>query len=91
MDKQTAIAHLRKRLLVLLGGLLVSYLISFGLAVFLILDANVGDRPWVWAVVAGFAVMAIIHIRAQFRRYDALVRMVEEDEDFAAAGDRNQD
>ncbi len=68
-------------MLVLLGGLLFSYFISFGIAFFLAADAGVLNVPWVWVIFAGFAVLAIIHIRAQFRRYDYLVRMVESSED----------
>ena len=81
MDKQDAIKRLRKRLIVLLAGLLFSYFISFGITIFLVTDAGVLNVPWVWAIIVGFAVLAIIHIRAQFRRYDYLVRMAEGSED----------
>jgi hypothetical protein len=81
MDKQAIIKRLRKRLLVLLAGLLFSYAISFGITIFLISDAGVINVPWVWAIILGFVVLAFIHVRAQFRRYDFLVRMAEESED----------
>ncbi len=65
----------------MLAGLLFSYAISFGIAIFLAADADVLDIPWVWAIILAFAVLGIIHIRAQFQRYDALVRMVESGDD----------
>jgi hypothetical protein len=80
-DPQEQIKRLRKRLVVLLAGLFFSYLVSFGIAIFLIVDAGVINVPWVWAIIVGFAVLAIVHIRSQFRRYDFLVRMVESPED----------
>lgn len=81
MDKQAIIKRLRKRLLVLLAGLFFSYLVSFGITIFLMVDAGVANTPWVWAIILGFVVLAFIHVRAQFRRYDFLVRMAEESED----------
>ena len=79
--REKLIRRLRKRLLVLLAGLLFSYFISFGIAIFLVVDAGVINVPWVWAIIVAFAVLALIHVRAQFRRYDTLVRIVEESED----------
>lgn len=67
--------------MVLLAGLFFSYMMSFGITLFLIADAGVANVPWVWVIVVGFVVLAIVHIRAQFRRYDAMVRMIETSED----------
>ena len=81
MDKQETIKRLRKRFIVLLGGLVFSYLVSFGIAIFLFADSGVLETIWGWPVIFGFAVMAFFHLRAQYRRYDYFVRMAETSED----------
>lgn len=81
MDKQDSVKHIRKRLLVLLAGLALSYLMSFGVAIFLFVDAGIFDTVWGWPIIAGLAVLAFIHLRSQFRRYDALMRMAESADD----------
>ena len=85
MNKQDAIKRLRKRLLVLLAGLLFSYVISFGLVIFLVIDADLLASDLGPPIVIGLGVLAVLlaffHLRAQFRRYDYLVRMAEESED----------
>lgn len=81
MNKRDVVKHLRKRLLVLIAGLAMSYAISFGVAIFLFIDAKIFGTPWGWPIIAGFAVLAIVHLRSQFRRYDALVRMAERRDD----------
>ena len=80
MNKQDAVKHLRKRLLVLMAGLALSYVISFGVAIFLFVDAGIFETQWGWPIIVGLAVLAIVHLRSQFRRYDALVRLAESDE-----------
>ena len=81
MDREQAVKHLRKRLFVLLAGLAVSYVISFGLAIFLIVDADLMASESGKPIVIGIAIVAVglayLHVRAQFRRYDYLVRMAE--------------
>ncbi len=81
MDKEEAVKQLRKRLLMLFGALVVSYACSFGVAIFLFADSGVLETAWGWPVIGGFAVLAFIHLRSQFRRYDYLVRMAESSED----------
>jgi len=81
MEKEQAVKHLRKRLLVLMAGLAMSYVISFGVAIFLFVDAGIFDTPWGWPIIIGLAVLAFVHLRSQFRRYDTLVRMAEGNED----------
>jgi hypothetical protein len=81
VNKQDAVKHLRKRLLVLMAGLALSYVISFGVAIFLFVDAGIFETQWGWPIIIGLAVLAIVHLRSQFRRYDALVRLAESDED----------
>ena len=85
LDKQVTIKRIRKRLLVLLAGLALSYVISFGLAIFLVIDAellaNERGKPIVIGVAIVVVILAFLHVRAQFRRYDYLVRMAEGTED----------
>ncbi len=85
MDREQAVRHLRKRLIVLLTGLAVSYAISFGLAIFLIIDADLIASESGRLIIIGLALLGVIlaffHVRAQFRRYDYLVRMAEGSED----------
>jgi uncharacterized membrane protein len=80
MDKEQAVKHLRKRLLVLMTGLALSYVVSFGVAIFLFIDAEIFDTQWGWPIIVGLAVLAFVHLRSQFRRYDNLVRMAEIDD-----------
>ena len=81
MNKQEAIKRLRKRLLTLLAGLALSYALSFGLAIFLVFDADLladeTGKPIVIGVALVAVALAFLHVRAQFRRYDYLVRMAE--------------
>ena len=81
MNKQQAIKRLRKRLFVLLSGLALSYAVSFGLAIFLVIDAELfadeTGKPIVIGVALVAVFLAVLHVRAQFRRYDYLVRMAE--------------
>ena len=81
MNREQAVKRLRKRLLVLLAGLTVSYVVSFGLAIFLVIDAELladdTGRPIVIGVGLVVVFLAFLHVRAQFRRYDFLVRMAE--------------
>ncbi len=85
MDREQAVRYLRKRLLVLLTGLALSYAISFGLAIFLVIDADLLASESGRLIIIGLALLAVIlaffHVRAQFRRYDYLVRMAEGSED----------
>lgn len=81
MDREHAVKQLRKRLLVLMGGLTLSYVISFGVAIFLFIDAGIFASDWGLPIIIGLAVLAFIHLRSQFRRYDNLVRMAEASED----------
>jgi uncharacterized YccA/Bax inhibitor family protein len=81
MDREQAVKHLRKRLMVLLAGLALSYVISFGIAIFLIIDAELMATESGKPIVIGLGIVAVgmayFHVRAQFRRYDYLVRMAE--------------
>ena len=81
MDKQEAVKRLRKNLLVLMAGLALSYTLSFGLAIFLVIDAELmadeTGKPIVIGVAIGAIILAFLHIRAQFRRYDYLVRRAQ--------------
>ncbi|NKB50079.1 MAG: hypothetical protein GKS02_12055 [Alphaproteobacteria bacterium] len=85
MNKQEAIKRLRKRLVALLAGLALSYVISFGVAIFLVVDAELMADETGKPIVIGIAIVAVglafLHVRAQFRRYDYLVRMAEGMED----------
>lgn len=81
MDKQDAVKHLRKRLFILIAGLVMSYVVSFGVAIFLFVDAGIFDTHWGWPIIIGLAVLAFVHLRSQFRRYDNLVRMAQSDDD----------
>ena len=85
MDREQTVRYLRKRLLVLLTGLALSYAISFGLAIFLVIDADLLASESGRLIIIGLALLAVIlaffHVRAQFRRYDYLVRMAEGSED----------
>ena len=85
MDRDQAVRQLRKRLTVLLAGLALSYAISFGLAIFLVIDAELLASDVGKPIVIGVAIVAVLlaylHVRAQFRRYDYLVRMAEGTED----------
>ncbi len=85
MDRNQAVRQLRKRLVVLLAGLALSYAISFGLAIFLVIDAELLASDVGKPIVIGVAIVAVLlaylHVRAQFRRYDYLVRMTEGTED----------
>lgn len=80
-NKEDIIRQLRKRLLVLLAGLALSYVISFGIAIFLIIDAELLATDNGKPIVIGIAIVAVglayFHVRAQFRRYDYLLRMAE--------------
>ena len=67
--------------MILMAGLAVSYVISFGVAIFLFVDADIFETQWGWPIIIGLALLAFVHLRAQFRRYDNLVRMAETDED----------
>lgn len=81
MDKEQAVKRLRKRLLVLMAGLGLSYVTSFGVAIFLFVDAGIFDTQWGWPIIIGLALLAFVHLRSQFRRYDALVRLAETGDD----------
>lgn len=81
MEREQAVKHLRKRLLVLMAGLALSYVTSFGVAIFLFVDAGIFDTKWGWPIIIGLAVLALVHLRSQFRRYDTLVRMAETDDE----------
>ncbi|MCZ6839151.1 MAG: hypothetical protein O7G13_07725 [Alphaproteobacteria bacterium] len=85
MGREQAVRQLKKRLIVLMAGLALSYAISFGLAIFLVIDAEIFASEWGGTVVVGLGVLAVvlafIHVRAQFRRFDYLVRMVEASDD----------
>lgn len=81
MDKQDAVKHLRKRLFILIAGLVMSYVVSFGVAIFLFVDAGIFDTQWGWPIIIGLAVLAFVHLRSQFRRYDNLVRMAQSEDD----------
>lgn len=69
----------------LMAGLALSYVISFGLAIFLVIDADLMTSETGKPIVIGVAIIAVflayLHIRAQFRRYDYLVRMAQGMED----------
>lgn len=69
----------------LMAGLALSYVISFGLAIFLVIDADLMTNETGKPIVIGVAIIAVflayLHIRAQFRRYDYLVRMAQGMED----------
>jgi len=64
-----------------MAGLALSYVTSFGVAIFLFVDADIFDTKWGWPIIIGLAVLAAIHLRSQFRRYDNLVRMAEIDDE----------
>lgn len=81
MDRKQAVKQLRKRLLVLIAGLVLSYVTSFGVAIFLFVDADIFSTKWGWPIIIGLALLAFIHLRSQFRRYDNLVRMAETGDD----------
>ena len=72
---------MRMRIFILIGGLAMSYVISFGVAIFLFVDAGIFDTEWGWPIIIGLAVLAFVHLRSQFRRYDNLVRLAESDDD----------
>jgi threonine/homoserine/homoserine lactone efflux protein len=69
----------------MLVGLILSYVISFGLSIFLIIDSGILEGRTRWPVIAGIAALAVVlaffHVRAQFRRYDFLVRLAQGSED----------
>ena len=81
LDKEQAVKQLRKRLLVLMAGLALSYAISFGFAIFLVIDAELMANETGKPIVIGVAIVAVylafLHIRAQFRRFDYLVRIAQ--------------
>jgi len=77
--------RIRKRLLMMLAGLILSYVVSFGLSIFLIVDSGILEGGARWPIIAGIAALAVVlaffHVRAQFRRYDYLVRLAQGSED----------
>ncbi len=81
MDKQQAVRQLRKRLIILIAGLAMSYAMSFGVAMFLFVDAGIFNTEWGWPIIIGLALLAFVHLRSQLRRYDTLVRMAETGDD----------
>ncbi len=85
MVRNVDVGRLRKRLLIMLVGLILSYVISFGLSIFLIIDSGILEGRARWPVIAGIAALAVVlaffHVRAQFRRYDFLVRLAQGSED----------
>ena len=85
MVRNVDVGRLRKRLLIMLVGLILSYVISFGLSIFLIIDSGILEGRARWPVIAGIAALAVVlaffHVRAQLRRYDFLVRLAQGSED----------
>ena len=81
MVRNLDVRRLRKRLLMMLAGLILSYVISFGLSIFLIVDSGILEGRARFPIIAGIAALAVVlaffHVRAQFRRYDYLVRITE--------------
>ena len=77
MDREQAVRQLRKRLFILIAGLAM----SFGVAIFLFVDAGIFNTEWGWPIIIGLALLAFVHLRSQFRRYDALVRLAETGDD----------
>lgn len=68
---------IRARLLWLLCGLILSYVVTLGVAIYLFDSVGFFNHPWGWPVMGVLMVAAIIHIRFQFRKFDKVVRMAE--------------
>lgn len=81
MDQTERVKHLRKRLLVLMAGLALSYTLTFGVTIYLFIDADVFASDWGWPIIMGMVILAFYHLRGQFRRFDAIIRSAENTED----------
>ena len=60
MVRNVDVGRLRKRLLIMLVGLILSYVISFGLSIFLIIDSGILEGRARWPVIAGIAALAVV-------------------------------
>ncbi len=69
----------RVRLLWLLCGLILSYVITLGVAIFLFDDAGFLNQIWGWPVMGVLIGAATIHIRFQFRKFDQVIRRAHSD------------
>ena len=72
MKKDQAINQLRLRLLLLIIGLILSYIISFGLAIYFVLSNNYfKDDNSLLIISIGIILlfMSFLHIRFQYRKY----------------------
>jgi|TARA_B110000014_G_C19865519_1_gene448229 cell division protein FtsW (lipid II flippase) len=73
MNKDQAINQLRLRLLLLIIGLILSYIISFGLAIYFVLSTNYFKNDNGLVIISiGIVLlfMSFLHIRFQYRKYN---------------------
>jgi membrane protein YdbS with pleckstrin-like domain len=81
MNKEQAINQLRSRLLLLILGLILSYAISFGFAIYFVLSTNYFKNDSNGFIIVSIGIfllgMSFLHIRFQYRKYNLYLRKAE--------------
>jgi membrane protein YdbS with pleckstrin-like domain len=80
-NRHQLVNRLRKRLLLWMLGLCLSYLVCLFFATKLIIDSGALENPQNKQIIIALAIVALFlafwHIRYQYRKFDYLVRLAE--------------
>ena len=80
-NRHQLVNRLRKRLLLWMLGLCLSYLVRLFFATKLIIDSGALENPQNKQIIIALAIVALFlafwHIRYQYRKFDYLVRLAE--------------